>query len=80
MKDGRQKQYFELCDILIPFYPAMDRPLIEEYRKSGREIWSYTVYNKGFSPAAYRHRFWENLEAGFPGPACFSDDLQAYAR
>ena len=71
VKDGRQKQYFELCDILIPFYPAMDRPLIEEYRKSGREIWSYTVYNKGFSPAAYRHRFWENLEAGFPGPACF---------
>lgn len=71
VKDGHQKRYFELCDILIPFYPAMDRALIDEYRKSGREIWSYTVYNKGFSPATYRHRFWGNLEAGFPGPACF---------
>ena len=71
--DGRQKQYFEMFDILVPFYPSMDRKVIEEYRDSGREIWSYTVYQKGISPAKYRHRFWENLDAGFPGPACFYD-------
>ena len=69
--DGRQKQYFELFDILVPFYPAMDRKVITEYRESGREIWSYTVSQKGVSAPAYRHRFWENLDAGFSGPACF---------
>ena len=73
LKDGRQKLYFEMFDILEPFYPQLNRRLIEEYRDSGREIWTYSIFEKSVTPERYRHLFWENLDAGFEGPATFYD-------
>ena len=75
LTDGRQKKYFELFEILTPNYPQMagNRALIEEYRTSGREIWTYAVLEKSVQPLRYRRLFWENLDAGFEGPATFYD-------
>lgn len=75
LTDGRQKKYFELFEILTPNYPQMagNRALIEEYRTSGREIWTYAVLEKSVPPLRYRRLFWENLDAGFEGPATFYD-------
>ncbi len=73
LNDGRQQRYFELFEILEPFYPMMNRELIDAYRNSGREIWSYVIYEKSVSPKNYRHIFWNHLDAGFEGPATFYD-------
>jgi hypothetical protein len=75
LNDGRHQQYFELFDILEPFYPQMaDKPeLVEAYKNSGREIWTYHIFEKCVPPNAYRHIFWTNLAAGFNGPATFYD-------
>lgn len=73
LDDGRQQRYFELFDILEPFYPQMNRKLIDEYRNSGREIWTYSIFEKSVQAQRYRHLFWENLDAGFQGPATFYD-------
>ena len=73
LNDGRQQQYFELFDILEPYYPQMNRKLIDEYRNSGREIWTYSIFEKSVQAQHYRHLFWENLDAGFQGTAAFYD-------
>ncbi len=73
LTDGRQQRYFELFEILEPFYPQMNRELIKQYRESGREIWTYSIFEKSVSPARYRHLFWENLDGGFEGAATFYD-------
>ena len=51
----------------------MNRKLIDEYRNSGREIWTYSIFEKSVQAQRYRHLFWENLDAGFQGPATFYD-------
>ena len=68
--DGYHKRYFEVFDVLCPFYPNMkDEKLKQAYRESGRDIYSYCIFSKSVAPERYRHRFWEHLDARFDGPA-----------
>ncbi len=73
--DGYHQAYFDHFDILEPCYPRLGvhRNLIDTYRNSGREIWTYSVLEKTVSAGKYRHLFWENLDAGFDGAATFYD-------
>ena len=69
--DGYHQRYLDTFDILCPSYGHLKKDMKKIYRDSGKDIWSYVVFSKSVAPKRYRHRFWENLEAGFEGPATF---------
>lgn len=73
--DGFQHHYLKWYDTLCPNYPyILPHPeLCEMYRKSGKEIWSYTVRTKGSTPDSLRMEFWNLAKEGFAGPATFYD-------
>ena len=67
-------RYLETFDTLCPFLPSIDRddPMASErYAKSGKDIWSYTIYVKQNRPMQYRSISWKNFAYGFGGPATF---------
>lgn len=73
LTDGRHQQYFDLFEILEPHYGQMNPEIIKAYRESGREIWTYSIFEKSVGATRYRHIFWQNMAAGFAGPATFYD-------
>ena len=78
-KSGEMKylpRYLEEFDTLTPFLPVInndDPTASKRYAKSGKDIWSYTIYLKQNRPVQYRGISWRNFEYGFEGPATFYD-------
>ena len=67
-------RYLEAFDTLCPFLPTINRddPMASErYAKSGKDIWSYTIYCKPNRHVQYRGISWKNFAYGFSGPAGF---------
>ena len=67
-------RYLEEFDALTPFLPVVnkyDSQASERYVKSGKDVWSYTIYLKQNRPVQYRGISWKNFEYGFEGPATF---------
>ena len=83
-------RYLAAFDTLCPFLPSINRddPMASErYAKSGKDIWSYTIYCKPNRPMQYRGISWKNFAYGFSGPAAFytciyngSDPFNSYDR
>jgi len=70
------QRYLESFDALAPFLPVVnshDPTASERYARSGKDIWSYTIYLKQNRPAQYRGISWQNFAYGFEGPATFYD-------
>ena len=77
-------RYLSEFDVLAPFLPVVndyDAEASEKYVRSGKDIWSYTIYLKQNRPVQYRGISWRHLAYGFEGPAGFytlfhsSDDM-----
>ena len=67
-------RYLEAFDTLTPFLPVInndDPTASERYAKSGKDVWSYTIYLKQNRPIQYRGISWKHLAYGFEGPAGF---------
>ena len=67
-------RYLKEFDVLVPFLPVIndyDPAASERYARSGKEIWSYTIYLKQNRPVQYRGISWRNFAYGFEGPATF---------
>ena len=76
-KSGEMKylpRYLKEFDVLVPFLPFInndDASASRQYARSGKDIWSYTIYLKQNRPVQYRSISWKNFEYGFDGPAGF---------
>ena len=70
------ERYLKEFEVLVPFLPAVnkDNPYSsDKYAKSGKDIWSYSIYLKQNLPVQYRGISWRNFAYGFEGPATFYD-------
>ncbi len=70
---GAPEPYCEMYDILEPFFPPLTTQpgLLECYQNSGKELWSYSIFEKSLSPNAYRRLYWNNMASGIFGAAAF---------
>ncbi|MBQ9739577.1 MAG: hypothetical protein IJV91_01430, partial [Kiritimatiellae bacterium] len=69
-------RYFREFDILEPYLTNINSvapETSEMYAKSGKEIWSYSIFLKQNRPHQYRGISWRNFAYGFEGPATFYD-------
>ena len=75
LDDGFQHHYLKWYDIICPNYGRIITfpKLCQQYRESGKEIWTYSVRTKGGTPDSYRAEFWADAREGFLGPATFYD-------
>ena len=75
LDDGYQHHYLKWYDALCPnFERIIPYPKVcQEYRASGKEIWTYSVRSKGGTPDSYRGDCWSLAREGFLGPATFYD-------